>query len=127
MGAWIEIVCYFSGRNDHQSLPTWERGLKCSQFPPPTYQNVSLPTWERGLKSIEMIPYPVQKVSLPTWERGLKSIVVFVDKPVSGVAPHVGAWIEIQSNVANESYMTVAPHVGAWIEISWENVLCVVV
>ena len=34
------------------------------------------------------------------------------------VAPHVGAWIEINPNTFSESEKKVAPHVGAWIEMS---------
>ena len=33
------------------------------------------------------------------------------------VAPHVGAWIEINNQIKVENYEHVAPHVGAWIEI----------
>ena len=33
------------------------------------------------------------------------------------VAPHVGAWIEIDSYVEFVATGLVAPHVGAWIEI----------
>ena len=34
-----------------------------------------------------------------------------------GVAPHVGAWIEILAYSLNLLVITVAPHVGAWIEM----------
>ena len=34
-----------------------------------------------------------------------------------GVAPHVGAWIEIENLYVLVNYRYVAPHVGAWIEI----------
>jgi len=33
------------------------------------------------------------------------------------VAPHVGAWIEINQRYKNHNRIQVAPHVGAWIEI----------
>ncbi len=33
------------------------------------------------------------------------------------VAPHAGAWIEIQKNLFLISTVDVAPHAGAWIEI----------
>ena len=33
------------------------------------------------------------------------------------VAPHVGAWIEINNSSNDRSWERVAPHVGAWIEI----------
>ena len=34
------------------------------------------------------------------------------------VAPHVGAWIEIQEGDSKADLHSVAPHVGAWIEIA---------
>ena len=33
-----------------------------------------------------------------------------------GVAPHVGAWIETQTQRSRVAIIKVAPHVGAWIE-----------
>ena len=50
--------------------------------------------------------------------RGLKSLLVVELAILLAVAPHAGAWIEIQriSLVAVQSF--VAPHAGAWIEIS---------
>ena len=35
----------------------------------------------------------------------------------NGVAPHVGAWIEISGALTDIIGIKVAPHVGAWIEI----------
>ncbi len=35
------------------------------------------------------------------------------------VAPHVGAWIEMQHPSLKKSSGNVAPHVGAWIEINY--------
>ena len=37
-------------------------------------------------------------------------------RPLS-VAPHVGAWIEIEETASLLAYRLVAPHVGAWIEM----------
>ena len=37
--------------------------------------------------------------------------------PILAVAPHWGAWIEIQGCGKEESPWIVAPHWGAWIEI----------
>ena len=34
------------------------------------------------------------------------------------VAPHAGAWIEIEIDGVGKSKITVAPHAGAWIEIN---------
>ncbi len=40
-----------------------------------------------------------------------------------GVAPLVGAWIEIYDAEQREKEMTVAPLVGAWIEMIHELIL----
>ena len=55
--------------------------------------------------------------SLPVWERGLKLNALPFSFMFSGVAPRVGAWIEIgvSSSFCNVAF--VAPRVGAWIEI----------
>ena len=55
--------------------------------------------------------------SLPLWERGLKWIVDFDYKEAFGVAPLVGAWIEICIVLHLLHHIIVAPLVGAWIEI----------
>ena len=39
------------------------------------------------------------------------------------VAPHMGAWIEINSKDALSKHVEVAPHMGAWIEIKTDWVL----
>ena len=50
--------------------------------------------------------------------RGLKSPSGFcAQNPHRGVAPHAGAWIEINPTVNVLSVSEVAPHAGAWIEI----------
>ena len=56
-------------------------------------------------------------LSLLSWERGLKSYRSICDIRRLGVAPLVGAWIEI--NIFHElvRLTRVAPLVGAWIEI----------
>ena len=59
-------------------------------------------------------------MSLPMWERGLKSEVDAYRFAKYAVAPHVGAWIEIQWYQIPRHVYDVAPHVGAWIEISSE-------
>ena len=38
--------------------------------------------------------------------------------PMLAVAPHWGAWIEIQTDVEKVQADIVAPHWGAWIEIA---------
>ena len=52
--------------------------------------------WERGLKSDAASPTVDPKESLPMWERGLKCINGKRLKIFLIVAPHVGAWIEIE-------------------------------
>ncbi len=51
------------------------------------------------------------------WVRGLKSSEEGESDEGSGVAPHVGAWIEIVGHPDICKDQSVAPHVGAWIEI----------
>ena len=62
----------------------------------------SLPTWERGLKSFRRDPCRNVGRSLPTWERGLKfdphKLVPFE----TIVAPYMGAWIEIETERAEQ-------------------------
>ena len=73
VGAWIEMVASQKSIDGKQSLPSWERGLKC------------LTT----VKSVFVVP------SLPSWERGLKSFIKAKSDMRKQVAPLVGAWIEI--------------------------------
>ena len=56
-------------------------------------------------------------LSLLSWERGLKSYRSICDIRRLGVAPLVGAWIEIRALAMKILEETVAPLVGAWIEI----------
>ena len=56
-------------------------------------------------------------MSLPLWERGLKFRCRIQIRPVSLVAPLVGAWIEISFLLGYFLFLAVAPLVGAWIEI----------
>ena len=61
--------------------------------------------------------YIISILSLLSWERGLKSVGVLGDCICSGVAPLVGAWIEIDTDSVKGLEWDVAPLVGAWIEI----------
>ena len=56
--------------------------------------------------------------SHPTGVRGLKFGDNKHDKVCGKVAPHWGAWIEIQMLNIALSRFKVAPHWGAWIEIT---------
>ena len=51
------------------------------------------------------------------WERGLKYAYRTVLRSPQGVAPLVGAWIEIILLIQDAAMSEVAPLVGAWIEI----------
>ncbi len=80
-GAWIEIMLWYA----RKSLNYW-----------------SLPTRERGLKfSLNLLDFKILK-SLPTRERGLKSIKSFAIISPILVAPHTGAWIEIDTTDMKE-------------------------
>ena len=50
-------------------------------------------------------------------ERGLKYFCPSLAAKRPRVAPHAGAWIEIQSDPESADLPVVAPHAGAWIEI----------
>ena len=56
-------------------------------------------------------------MSLPSWERGLKCQPINHEHTGHGVAPLVGAWIEIRIRYTTLLAQLVAPLVGAWIEI----------
>ena len=56
-------------------------------------------------------------LSLPLWERGLKYNQHYLYYKKHGVAPLVGAWIEIACISACVTLLVVAPLVGAWIEM----------
>ena len=60
-------------------------------------------------------------MSLPLWERGLKFRCRIQIRPVSLVAPLVGAWIEISFLLGYFLFLAVAPLVGAWIEIMFDK------
>ena len=119
-GAWIEIPSGCLASPFSSSLPTRERGLKFITpciFPEdilvaphagawieiqknyPHMDKIweSLPTRERGLKLYHMMSGLNLKRSLPTRERGLKYFLIFMPCATRVVAPHAGAWIEIQT------------------------------
>ena len=57
-----------------------------------------------------------RKGSLPMRERGLKFLNA-IAVLIRAVAPHAGAWIEIDFTQPGRKSRSVAPHAGAWIEI----------
>ena len=66
----------------------------------------------------QVLQCPMQNSSSPLTEgRGLKLNLVNMDIPVFLVAPHGGAWIEIESYHIFHNCFVVAPHGGAWIEM----------
>ena len=72
---------------------------------------------ERGLKLVHIEEGVVSASSLPMRERGLKYGTIDNLGVIAPVAPHAGAWIEIQLDACEERCEEVAPHAGAWIEI----------
>ena len=78
VGAWIETDNRHYERPNHQSHPTWVRGLK--------------PDRKRGTFGT--------KPSHPTWVRGLKQSKEIKEKSKQTVAPYVGAWIETVASLA---------------------------
>ena len=58
-----------------------------------------------------------ERQSHPTGVRGLKFEIKTANANRGRVAPHWGAWIEIDIKEAVMVDETVAPHWGAWIEI----------
>ena len=75
----------------------------------------SLPSWERGLKSCQLWKGSPLVLSLPSWERGLKSDEKEDAAYWTGVAPLVGAWIEMRE--INEVIRAAIPE--AREKISW--------
>ena len=78
---------------------------------------LSLLSWERGLKCRMRRPEQIRSQSLLSWERGLKSSNSQSHQRQKGVAPLVGAWIEILFPSRKINLKPVAPLVGAWIEM----------
>ena len=56
--------------------------------------------------------------SLPTRGRGLKLKIRAPIQTYLPVAPHAGAWIEIQQSAFEQPPHLSPPHAGAWIEIA---------
>ena len=72
---------------------------------------------ERGLKLSMSEDTCTFTSSLPMRERGLKYLCVMLREIKPQVAPHAGAWIEIEKALLLITDEAVAPHAGAWIEI----------
>ena len=72
----------------------WVRGLKHYTLAHYGHFARSHPMWVRGLKrqSFEMLKN--KGMSHPMWVRGLKHTQAVCCLLQTGVAPHVGAWIE---------------------------------
>ena len=78
--------------------------------------------WVRGLKLYHFKRLGNDKGSHPMWVRGLKLLTSRKARN-SGVAPHVGAWIETFESYPVNRNIRVAPHVGAWIETAQYQLL----
>ena len=81
----------------------------------------SHPTGVRGLKFSTKYDGGAHVPSHPTGVRGLKSIAIILFGWGRLVAPHWGAWIEINKVLQSLVDLAVAPHWGAWIEILTES------
>ena len=71
--------------------------------------------WVRGLKHFLEVAGSNPALSHPMWVRGLKQLET-IERAITLVAPHVGAWIETLIILYFFQHFVVAPHVGAWIE-----------
>ena len=82
VGAWIEIGSYIGDRLEQESLPMWERGLK--------YGSVG-----RSAKGADVAPnvgaWVLPQQGGPWFGTANPSLTAYA----RGVAPYVGAWIEI--------------------------------
>ena len=95
VGAWIEIPPRMRSANIVPVAPfvgAWIEIVSCQHF---QCHFSSLPSWERGLKFYLPRQLFFVVLSLPSWERGLKSEDCVYKFISDGVAPFVGAWIEI--------------------------------
>ena len=122
-----------------ESLPSWERGLKCKwliktgwtiEVAPLVGAWIEIKIAHRRAAAVSVAPLvgawieickcgntTLANRSLPSWERGLKLTSSMLDVLDLVVAPLVGAWIEIPTVAASVPNSSVAPLVGAWIEI----------
>ena len=78
-----------------ESHPTGVRGLKYPRDVLPGHANRSHPTGVRGLKYQPEQPRHIPRESHPTGVRGLKSQLAETRQGTRPVAPHWGAWIEM--------------------------------
>ena len=72
----------------------------------------------RGLKYNNASGFRTRKRVAPHWGAWIEIDCVGLFDFVMAVAPHWGAWIEITSVVTSTVFACVAPHWGAWIEIT---------
>ena len=79
---------------DHESHPSWVRGLKLLYDAKSSRFALSHPSWVRGLKLARPIRGVSYEKSHPSWVRGLKHLFIVFTFNDNLVAPLVGAWIE---------------------------------
>ena len=106
-----------TSKEDIQVAPLVGARIEITLRCPPGRPKSSLPSWERGLKSEMIRPADAVVESLPSWERGLKYVLGVGLCGLHGVAPLVGARIEIGFVLQELKILVVAPLVGARIEI----------
>ena len=100
-----------------ESLPSWERGLKCSRHYLTARTERVAPLVGAWIEIPDGRLQRPELLSLPSWERGLKYSLIPPRNNNGLVAPLVGAWIEIAKGGKLLKVNKVAPLVGAWIEI----------
>ena len=81
-------------------------------------RRVSHPMRVRGLKFYIVDHVEEGQESHPMRVRGLKSSYSLDYLADHLVAPHAGAWIEMELKQSKINWEAVAPHAGAWIEIN---------
>ena len=117
-GAWIEMSpMLLPDKIRTWSLPSRERGLKCSTADLKSKQPVVAPLAGAWIEIIHKLRHYFASKSLPSRERGLKFPVRDDGTCIVGVAPLAGAWIEIFHSLYSLRVSSVAPLAGAWIEI----------
>ena len=119
VGAWIEIWSPTPERRGKaKSHPTWVRGLKSGYEEARDIFMLSHPTWVRGLKFYRLVRARDYLESHPTWVRGLKSLSgKLADDLLEKSHPTWVRGLKFRLACSYNAQSNVAPHVGAWIEI----------
>ena len=112
LGVWIEIHSSAPAPSSHQSLPSWECGLKLITVKRNLWYVTSLPSRECGLKLHGIFWVGEIITSLPSRECGLKYVLGGLPFFVDLVTPFLGVWIEIIRNRWCSCRLIVTPFLG---------------